>query len=428
MSPEDTNVDLNEITRDCYLHHRDHRDDTIFIGSVEELPITGKYNFQITRRLFDEQGGFAGVVLVSVDQEALARQFLGFEFTKHGLIELVGTRDRKLRARVPEPEPKSWEEPVVSPLWDLLDRSSEGSYRSNSGVDGVLRTNFYKNVTGLPLVVVTGFRENDLIYRVYERMYAVVLTSSLILVFSLAFALFLTIEARRRDEQERFMSMLSHELKTPLSVIRMAIGGVDVPNSTSARMERAVSDIRNVVERCLQTDRLQYGRISVSNQACRIPELLGHISEASGAPERLVIDCADLPVCWTDGQLLGTIFHNLVDNALKYGRPDGTIRIQARALSHFRTPGVEVAVSNAPGGAGVPDPARVFQRYYREPAAHSKTGSGLGLYISAGLTHLLGGRLRYVARTDEVRFEVWLPIQAPRLSDKVRWTLLSIVE
>ena len=100
---------------------------------------------------------------------------------------------------------------------------------------------------------------------------------------------------------------------------------------------------------------------------------------------------------------------NLIDNALKYGAADGEVRVTAReALSKGRQ-GIQIDVANPSGTAGMPDPNQVFHKYYRAPGAHGKTGSGLGLYISAGFAEKLGGRLRYQPTGDEVKFELWIP-------------------
>jgi len=68
-------------------------------------------------------------------------------------------------------------------------------------------------------------------------------------------------------------------------------------------------------------------------------------------------------------------------------------------------------VSNVIGQAGVPDPEHVFDKYYRAPGAQSKSGSGLGLYLSKHIAQLLGGDLVFVAAARSLYFEVRLPRQ-----------------
>ena len=68
-----------------------------------------------------------------------------------------------------------------------------------------------------------------------------------------------------------------------------------------------------------------------------------------------------------------------------------------------------VIVENDAGQAGLPDPAKVFQKYYRSHRAQSQIGSGLGLYLVQGLVRLLGGGIAYEPLSNRVRFRLWLP-------------------
>ena len=117
-----------------------------------------------------------------------------------------------------------------------------------------------------------------------------------------------------------------------------------------------------------------------------------------------------LPTLAADGTQMGQLFQNLLDNALKDGVPHGTVRIVAAPGSDKGQPGVRIEVANAPGTAGFPDPGRVFKKYYRAAAARNKTGSGLGLFIAAGLAGKIGAKLRYRPSADAVIFDLWIPL------------------
>ena len=71
-------------------------------------------------------------------------------------------------------------------------------------------------------------------------------------------------------------------------------------------------------------------------------------------------------------------------------------------------PNLCLAVSNAIGYAGAPNPQHVFEKYYRAPQAHAFTGSGLGLHIALALARLMGGELHYQPSVDRVVFELRL--------------------
>ena len=86
------------------------------------------------------------------------------------------------------------------------------------------------------------------------------------------------------------------------------------------------------------------------------------------------------------------------------------MQLSASSQPHKKQPGMLVTIRNQPGHAGWPDAQKVFQKYYRSPGAHSKTGSGLGLYLVRSAARRLGGWVRYVPDTNTVMFEFWLPL------------------
>ncbi|MDP1526098.1 MAG: ATP-binding protein [Rhodocyclaceae bacterium] len=217
--------------------------------------------------------------------------------------------------------------------------------------------------------------------------------------------------SRRNEEQDRFLSMLSHELKTPLSVIRMSLSNHNetIDSASRTRLIRAVADINAIVERCLQTDRLAHGRVELMQARCNPGDILHQVVSACSEPARVRVEAAPLPDCLTDAQLLTVIFANLIDNALKYSPADAAITIRAEALMRDGQAGLSFRVTNPPGNAGMPDPQQVFRRYYRAPGAHGKTGSGLGLHLAEGFTRMLGGDLSYQPEAGTVKFALWIP-------------------
>lgn len=122
-----------------------------------------------------------------------------------------------------------------------------------------------------------------------------------------------------------------------------------------------------------------------------------------------------LPVIRSDQQLISIIVQNLMDNALKYSLDQSLVSVTVKAQFSQGQPGVSIAVTSQVGPAGRPDPARVFQKYYRSTKAQRISGSGLGLPLSFGLAQLLGGWLRLEAPESEavdapVCFVLWLPV------------------
>ncbi len=409
MSHDPLGGPLSAADRDYFVFHQSTTGDHIFIGSVESGLVTGKFHFRVTRRISNADGSFAGVVVGTVDPQAFSRYYQERLGGKQNSAALVGTSDKKFRARVPELASDRWQVPLASMLWEALQQAPAGNYKSTSAVDSIPRIFAYQKVGDLPLVMVTGFSQADIRDGVHERIRWLAAGSFTVLLIILILATLLTVEIRRRTEQDNFLSMLSHELKTPLSVLRMALSQDSLSERTRAHAQHSVQEMDAVIYRCLQADRLQQRGHAVARQACQLGDLLADLQTASPTPERLEVSAPDLPMLSTDPQLLSIAMNNLVENALKYSPAQSLVQVSARSQVHRRRPGILVVVSNAVGNVGMPEARQVFKKYYRGARAHSKTGSGLGLYLVHSVARLLGGWVRYAPTEGQVRFEFWLP-------------------
>jgi signal transduction histidine kinase len=384
--------------------------DQINFSAVEESRSNGTMQLTVSRRIDNADQSFGGIVAATINPSAFSRYFHERFVGADMLATLVGTQDRLLRARSPEGNGESWSHAIDSPLWSLLSASPTGVYENTSSIDGVRRIFVYRQVPDLPLVMATGFSATDLMRKVTGRIQWFAVGAVVGLVAIIVLAVLLTLEIRRRDEQDRFMSMLSHELRTPLSVIRMALSGDTLAPGLRAPVQRAVGDMNDIIERTLQADRLQQGRISATPEPCNMESMVRSVVAFCSAPQRVVLNIPDRVDLHTDAQLLSVVLSNLIENGLKYGSADCEVVVSVAQSIYRGQAGVGIAVVNPPGAAGMPDPRQVFRKYYRAPAAHGKTGSGLGLHIAAGFAAKLGGRLSYVPTADKVKFELWIPL------------------
>ena len=410
ITHDPSQTDLIVADRDYFTFHQLTPRDQVFIGTVESGRVTGKLHFRVTRRINHADGSFAGVVLVTVNPKAFSGYYQQLAGGLQNSATLIGTIDQKIRARVPEPASDYWQVPLVSVLWEALRRAPAGNYQSTSPVDGIERVFSYRKVGELPLVMVTGFSESDIRAGVYERLRWLVFGTVTVLVIILLLASLLTIQIRRRNEQNRFMAMLSHELKSPLAVISLSLGTQSIPLEVKQRVARATAAMNGILERCLQSDQVEHQQVSLLPVPCRISEVLLELVTNCAFPQRVLLAVDDLPLCKTDVQMLEVALGNLIDNALKYGAPDSPVDVRATAAKRGLRKGICIAVANSPGASGFPDPRQVFRKYYRAAGAHGKSGSGLGLHIAHGCARNLGGALRYRPTTESVRFELWLPL------------------
>lgn len=215
-------------------------------------------------------------------------------------------------------------------------------------------------------------------------------------------------EARReRDErirQGQFMAMLAHELRTSLTVLRMAIGSQPMSPKAIGSAERAMVAMSEVIESSILAEKLSDGEMRIERLPCDIASIVEAVIADSRDPARIRATLAAGPTRETDGRLLRIIISNLVDNAIKYGKAGTPVAVHL-GTEHGR---LRLSIGNAIGNAGAPDPARIFEKYYRAPQAHGITGSGLGLHIAAALARLVGGELSYRLSAEQIDFELHL--------------------
>lgn len=212
-------------------------------------------------------------------------------------------------------------------------------------------------------------------------------------------------ERQESENHRQFINMLTHEIKTPLGIALISSGALKSDSPYMIRLQRALNDINAVVERTRMSDLVEYQRLQPHFEPTAPRELLFECIESSVAPERLKVFAGETPEVRTDSGLLAIVINNLLDNALKYSPPESFVEVRLEAGAD----GVLLRVTNEVGPAGVPDADLLFSKYYRAPAAHSKSGSGLGLYLSRQLAELSGAQLQYCAKPGAVEFTLCLP-------------------
>ncbi len=210
-------------------------------------------------------------------------------------------------------------------------------------------------------------------------------------------------QLQQQDEIKRgVISTVSHQLKTPLTSIRMAIHLLleeKVGSLTEKQVEllmaaREDSDrLYGILNNLLDISRIESGKAQLEFQAVS-PHLL--IMDALEPFQRAAQDQGvslnielrgDLPDAWVDRSRISHVFSNLLSNALKYTPPGGKISLAARAEEEW----VRFLISDT--GAGIPSPylLKVFEPFFRVPDRGKETGAGLGLAIVKEIVEAHGG-------------------------------------
>jgi signal transduction histidine kinase len=224
----------------------------------------------------------------------------------------------------------------------------------------------------------------------------------------------LTFEQRQRAEQSQFLHMLMQELKTPLSIVSLALGTQNNREENLAHASRAVQDMKAIIERCVQSD--QSGELQM-NQQRQTVDVVGFLRQQEQAIPKLKgrFDLAadpSLPQPNTDPQLLQIIVTNLLTNAAHYSDPLTPVGVTLKLSTQHALQGLELRVSNTPGLAGWPDAEQLFSKYYRASGAQRESGTGLGLFLSRELAQSLGGSLTYAPSPQHVEFVLWIPLHS----------------
>ncbi len=205
-----------------------------------------------------------------------------------------------------------------------------------------------------------------------------------------------------REEEEiksTFVSIISHELKTPVAIIKGYAQTLARPDAEwdpeTARqglqvIEEEADRLENLIDTLLDVSRIQAGGLKLELAEVDLARLLERIVAAYRTQtERHWIELdlpQDLPVIVGDEERLRQVFTNLLSNAIKYSPEGGTIRIGGWVEEDPRRPGRQrVVIYVADQGIGIPESElpHIFDRFYRGDAGLRRrtSGVGLGLYL-----------------------------------------------
>jgi two-component system phosphate regulon sensor histidine kinase PhoR len=204
--------------------------------------------------------------------------------------------------------------------------------------------------------------------------------------------------------REEFVANVSHELRTPLSLIKGYIetlldgarNNPEVAERFLKIIERNTNRLDLLIQDLLTISALESGRMKLNLQPVDlravVDKVMGDLhSKAEAKNVSLANDLPVLPLR-ADANRLEQVFANLVDNAIKYGRPNGKVTINGRQHEDSR---VELCVQD--DGPGIPAESldRVFERFYRVDKARSRDqgGTGLGLSIVKHIVQAHGGEV-----------------------------------
>jgi PAS domain S-box-containing protein len=209
---------------------------------------------------------------------------------------------------------------------------------------------------------------------------------------------------RQAEEmQSTFISVISHELKTPVALIKGYVGTLrredvrwdsKVVQDSLEVIEEEADHLAELIENLLDASRLEAGGLALNATDLSLPRLVERVVErfrTQTDKHEIVVDFQpDFPIILGDEQRLAQVLLNLLSNAVKYSPKGGVVRV----LGQVRPEHVVVCVQDQ--GPGIPpgDVPHIFDRFYRaDETARSTKGAGLGLYLTRAILEAHGGTI-----------------------------------
>ena len=232
------------------------------------------------------------------------------------------------------------------------------------------------------------------------------------------------------EMQNTFISVISHELKTPVSIIKgyaetlaredaswdkeTLRDGLQVIGEEADRLAKQIGGL-------LEVSRLQAGGLRMELTEWALPPLAAQVVErfAGQAGARFQFELRfpdDFPAVFADHERTRQVLENLVSNAVKYSPEGGAIRVSGRVS------GDHAIVSVSDQGIGIPpdEQRKLFRRFYRVDNRLSREtqGAGLGLFLARAIVEAQGGRIWVDSQPGRgSRFSFTIPLATPRLAD-----------
>ena len=292
--------------REHFLVHLGSDSEKMFISVPTYGRLSQRWSIQLTRRLDNPDGSFAGVILVSLDPQYLATFFNTANVGRSEFVNVVGRDDMIVRVRAGRLERAARQSLSHTRLPEKVAQSPTGTYEVHSVTDGVDRVLSYHALPDYPLVLVVGLARDEILADYHGRLKWLSLVGVLISIIFVGAALLLIrqIDRQARTEQElrqhsmelgrqaiklnesreeadlanraksQFLAHMSHELRTPLNAIigfsDLILSGIFGPIGSPKYLEYA-GDIRSsgkhlldLINGILDMSKIEAGRYDIA--------------------------------------------------------------------------------------------------------------------------------------------------------------------
>lgn len=223
-----------------------------------------------------------------------------------------------------------------------------------------------------------------------------------------------------RKELQTLVSDISHQVKTPVSNLKMVTDTLLTKDVSAQEQENFLQGIKEQVEKLdflfqalVKSSRLETGTISLEKRVCRLfdtlAQAMGGIVYAAEKKEIAVsVDCPEYLTLSHDSKWTAEALFNLLDNAVKYTPAGGSISVSVVAWELY----VEIKVTDTGKGISESNQAAIFRRFYREEEVHDQQGVGIGLYLAREIVTRQGGYIKVISEPGQgSAFSIMLPVE-----------------
>jgi signal transduction histidine kinase len=232
-------------------------------------------------------------------------------------------------------------------------------------------------------------------------------------------------ENRRKVEEERqelqsLVSDISHQVKTPVSNLKMATDTLLTKPVTESERIDFIQGIRAQTDRLdflfqalVKTSRLETGAVQLQKNIGLLYDTVaqamsGIVYAAEKKQISVLVNCPEDLSVSHDSKWTAEAIFNLLDNAVKYTPEGGKITVAVEEWEMY----VEIKVTDTGKGISESNQATIFRRFYREEDVHEQPGVGIGLYLTREIITQQGGYMKVVSELGKgSAFSVILPIR-----------------
>lgn len=428
---------VNLADREHIRVHIENKTNRLFVGRPVTGRVSGKASIQLTRRINDNKGEFAGVVIVSMNPFYFTDVYKSLGLTQSSVIGLVRNDGVVLVKRTANEEAIGVDISDSTVFKKMIEGEAK-AFESGWPHDDVARLWAHQEIENTDLFVAVGVDQHEELKPYFEDRRQIVILAGILTVIIMAFALAITRLASKLENSRfqailasqaktRFLSNVSHELRTPLNSI-LGYGellSLDERDPDKKIFLKNIMDsgahLLSLVNSLLALVRIEKGEIELTLNREPLKPLLLEVIHAhqriaiqKGLKLDLIIDSNVPAEIWCDRVKLLQIVHNLVNNAIKFTE-SGTVSVSV----HFESQKLRIDVHDTGRGITAENLDTIFDRFVRLDHTNTRSdGFGIGLPIVKQLVKLMDGKVT-VSSDPELgtTFSVIIPLEAWSDSD-----------